>query len=326
MVGSRSPACAGLLQLGRASVLLVLAGSIARADTPIDRPEAIEVDREAPPAGRIEFGFDGGAPGSVWAAGIQLGYLDQPITLHTTTRETHPVRRRETVALGGAFAFGPSFIVDARLPLAHQVGDRLTGFGDDQPLDRWVLGDLALGARARVIESGPFSAFVRGLLTLPTGDDHNFAGDAKWSASWLLIGRATLPMGIVIAATGGIRLRGAEVTIADRLVGDELAFGAGVIAPIPPIAHLWCDPQQVKLAAEVVGVLGDNIAHHRGPSPAEARIGIVTQPSPALTFGLRVGTALDDQIGAPRFRAMLELAWHGPEPVAAPPAPASDEP
>ena len=300
----------------------------AHAETPIERPEAIEVDRDAPPPGRVEFGFDGGGPVSVWAAGLQLGYVDQPITLHTATRESHPVRRRETVALGGAFAVGPSIVFDARLPLSHQVGDRLAGFGDDLPLDRWVLGDLGVGARVRVVANEGFAAFVRGQLTLPTGDDRNFAGDAKWSASWLLVGRASLPNKIVVAASAGVRLRGAEVMIADRLVGDELAFGLGLIAPIPPLGHLWCDSDQVRLAAEVSGALGDNVAHQRSPSPVELRIGLVTKPSSALTLGVRLGTALDDQIGAPRFRAMVELAWHGPapQPERTSPGPTGDDP
>jgi hypothetical protein len=304
----------------RVPLLVAVLVATAHADTPVDVPESIEVDRDAPPAGRVEFGFDGGAPVGEWAAGVQLGWLDRPIAFRTATRETHPVARRETVALGGAFSLGPSFVIDGRLPLAHQVGDRLHGLGDDRALDRWVTGDLGVGGRLRVVARDSVSAFVRGQLTLPTGNERQFAGEPSWTAAWMLIGRVSLPYGIVAAATGGIRLRGAEVKVGDRLVGDELSGGVGVSAPIPPIAQLWCVADQVKVAAELVGVLGDSVAGQHSPSPAEARIGVVTRPRPELALGVHIGTGLDDQIGSPRFRAMVELVWQGPEPAPAAPA------
>jgi hypothetical protein len=39
---------------------------------------------------------------------------------------------------------------------------------------------------------------------------------------------------------------------------------------------------------------------------------VVGKPLPALAIGVRAGIGLDDQIGAPRFRAMIELAWQAP--------------
>ena len=92
--------------------------------------------------------------------------------------------------------------------------------------------------------------FVRGELTLPTGDDSDFAGDNRYSFAWSLIGRATFGSGIVAAATGGIRFRGAEVMIGDRLAGDELTGGLGLSVPVPPIAGLWCEADQLRIATE----------------------------------------------------------------------------
>jgi len=65
----------------------------------------------------------------------------------------------------------------------------------------------------------------------------------------------------------------------------------------------------------VLGALGDDVAKKRGPSPAEARIGILSKPRDWFSVALRVGTHLDDQIGAPRLRAMLELVYTGPKVV-----------
>ena len=107
------------------------------AQTPLNRPEAIEVDRDQTPPGQAELGFDGGGSIGNWALGAELGLLEHPIRFHTVNVKTYPVLRRETVALGGALALGDDVIVDARMPLAHQVGQRLQSSVD--------CGDLRTG-------------------------------------------------------------------------------------------------------------------------------------------------------------------------------------
>ncbi len=305
----------------RSAALVLLLAARAAADTPVTRPEATDLDRDTTPPGRVEFGFDGGAPVGAYAFGVQLGYLEHPLRLHTVEVRTFPVEHRETLFLGGALALGDSVVVDARMPLSHQVGPRMTELGDDRPLDHWVPGDLALGARLRVVDRGGFSAFFRARLTLGTGDDGDFAGEEHWTAAWMLIGRADVGHGLVIAATGGIHLRDAEVQIADRLLGDELVYAAGAAYALPPIAGLWCEPDQLRVTAEVDGILGDRVGGQRGPSPVEARIGVVGKPRSDLAIGVHVGLGLDDQIGAPLVRAMLEVAWQAPAPPPQPPGP-----
>jgi hypothetical protein len=291
----------------RALALVALLAATAWGETPLARPEAIEVDRDAPPPGRVELGFDGGAPLDGLAVGAQVGYVSDPITVRTSALTVHPVHRRETIALGGALGLG-SIVVDVRIPVAHQVGTRLAGLGDDHPLDRWVLGDVALGVRLGVAERGALHAFVRGELTLPSGDDDSFAGAASWTGAIQLIARASLP-GVVLAATGGIRLRGSEVQVADRVVGNELFGGVGAVVGLPPVWGLWCKADQLGVAGELVGVLGDKLGGQRGPSPVEARLAVIGHPLPELAIGVRAGLGLNDQIGAPQLRAMLEVAW-----------------
>ncbi len=287
-------------------------GRPARADAPVQRPTAIEIDRDAAPPGRTELGFDGGAPVAGWGATLGVGWLERPLTFTTVDGTTLPVRRRQTLALGGALALGEAVVLDARLAAAHQIGDRLRP-AEPRALDKYVLGDLRLGARLRVTGGERRAMFVRGELTLPTGDDGDFAGEARWTLAWQLAGRLVLPRGITVAAAAGIRLRGAEVAIGDRLAGDELTGALGVAVPIPPLSPLWCEAEQVKLTAEVVGVLGDDVGGGRGPSPAEARLGLVTRPRPGVTIGVRIARGLTDEIGAPRARVTLELTY-GPAP------------
>ena len=311
----------------RALVALAIVARTAHADTPVLRPEAIEVDREAPPPGRAEFGFDGGAAVGAWAASAQLGFVDDPIVLHSGDRVKYPVAHRETLALGAAYSVidTGSLVVDARLPLAHQVGDRLVGLGDMQHLEHWVIGDLAVGARVRIASTEGLQAFARFVATLPTGDDHDFAGEARWAYSSALIARFALPGNAVLAATSGILLRAAEVQVGDRIVGNELFGGIGVAVGLPPIAGLWCVPDQLRVTGELVGELGDKVGVQRGPSPAEARLGVIGRPLPELAIGVRAGLGLDDQVGSPQFRALLEVTWQAPAPPAVPQQAAGDD-
>jgi hypothetical protein len=178
-----------------------------------------------------------------------------------------------------------------------------------------VPGDLRFGGRIRLVAGPRVATFVRGEVSLPTGDDRDLAGEPSWTLAWNLIGRFTLPAGIAAAVTGGVRFRGAEVLIADRLVGDELFGALGVSVPIPPVRPLWCDAEQVRLSGEVVAILGNDVASQRGPSPAEARIGLVTRPRGGVVIGIRIGTGLGDELGAPRFRGLVELAYQPAAPT-----------
>lgn len=299
-----------------ALLVVALLSASAAAETPINRPSAIDIDRDASPPGRPELGFDGGAPlDGGWAASLQLGWLERPLVFTTPAGESTPVARRQTVFLGGAVALGPGALVDLRLPLAHQTGDRLMlagGGGTPGALDRWVLGDLHVGLRARVVGRPTFSVFARGDIGFPTGNEDSFAGDSGWNLAWSLIGRFVLPADVTLAAAGGIRLRGDEVIVADRIQSNELFAHAGIAVPVPPIRPLWCVPEQVKLTAEIAGVLGDRVAGAQGPSPIEARVGLVTHPRDNVTLGFRVGAGLvSDEIGAPRWRALVELTLWG---------------
>jgi hypothetical protein len=291
-------------------VLASIAG-VAHAEDPAVRPTGFEADREGPPPGQAEFSFDGGAPVPGWAISAQLGYLDRPFSLMTSRIEAYPVRHRQTLALGAALAVTPSVLVDARFPMAHQSGTRMQGLGDETPLDTWVLGDLGLGARLRLVARERYAMFVRGQLSLGTGDDFDLAGEVNFTAAWMLIGRAMPTDRLTIAGQAGVRFRGREVIVADRILGDELFGALGVAYQLPAVRGLYCDANQVRVTAELLGVLGNDVGALRGPSPLEARVGVVSRIRPWWAVAARVGTGLNDQIGAPQFRALVELVYAG---------------
>lgn len=299
---------------------------VAGADRPRDTPAAVEVDRDAAPAGRVGLGFDGGEPVDAWGVSLVAGWIERPIELAAGafgggSPASRPVRRRQTLALGGALALGDSVVLDAALRASHQVGDRLAAAGNSDRLARFVAHDLRLGVRIRVVGDRQTAALVRGDLTLPTGNAEQFAGDAAWTAAWSLIGRATLARDIAIAANAGIRLHGAEVAVGDRLIGNALFAAAGIAVPLPVLGLRGLD---ASLTGALLGSLGDHVGDLSGPSPLEARIGVIARPRRELAIGARVGVGLDDQIGAPHLRAAIEVAWtprveRRAEPAAPPP-------
>jgi hypothetical protein len=290
------------------------APAIASADTPRDTPAAVEVDRETAPAGRVGQGFDDGEPVDAWGVSIAAGWIERPIRLEAGSLgggspATEPVRRRQTLALGGAITLGDSVVFDAALRGSHQVGDRLRAGGDPGRLARFVLHDLRLGVRIRVVGDSARAALLRADLTLPTGNDAQLAGDARWTAAWGLIGRATLAGDVVIAAHAGVRLHGAEVAVGDRLIGDALFAAAGVAVPLGALG-LGGPGGRVAVTGAVLGWLGDDdVGGLPGPNPFEARLGAIVKPRPELAIAVHAGAGLDDQIGAPAFRALLQAAW-----------------
>lgn len=291
-----------------AIVASALAASMPAAAQPAS---AIEVERDGAPPGRTELGFDGGAPVDGWGATLAFTSLARPIVLAGPDGERAPVRQRATLVPGGALALGEVAVIDARLAGSSQSGDRLAALGVARPLDRYVLHDLRLGARVRVAgtASGTRAVFARGELTLPTGDAGDFAGEASWTLAWQLIGRFVLPRDVVVAGAAGVRFRGAEVRIGDRLVGDEVTGALGVVVPLPWQPCAAWPVADVRVTAELAGVLGDDVGAGRGPSPAEARGGALARLGRSFTLGARVGRGLGDQLGAPAWRAVAELTY-----------------
>jgi hypothetical protein len=341
-VRARGPAVASIV----IAVLAGAAGQRARADRPRDTPAAIEVDRDTAPAGRVGFGFDGGEPVDAWGASIAATWIARPIALDAGafgggSPPSEPVRRRETLTLGGAFALGEAVVLEAALRASHQLGDRLRAAGNPDGLARYVVHDLQLGGRIRVVGDDERAALLRADLTLPSGNAEQFAGDASWTAAWRLIGRATLARGIAVAANAGIRLHGAEVAVGDHVIGNALFAAAGVAAPLSALGMSGV-AERVAVTAELEGSLGDHVGQLSAPSPLELRLGAIVRATPALSIAVRAGFGLDDQIGAPSFRAVLAAAWTprverpaGPaqpaaqpaaEPGAEPPVEPPDEP
>jgi hypothetical protein len=289
----------------RLALLVMLVPTLASAETqPPGNPAAIEVDRADTPPGRTELGFDGGAPLPSWGVSLAGQWLSAPMTLGST----EPVAHRQSALLGAAVAIGNSLVLDTRLAFSTQTGDRLAAYDDVNELDGFVIGDVGLGARIRVAGTDRRAVFGRGDVSFPSGDDHDFAGESSYTLAWRLIGRVTLPAEVVIAGSLGFRLRGDEVRVSDKLMSDELTYAVGAVVPLPPLPRVWCE-QQAFVTAELTGIVGNDVGSGTGPSPIEARIGVLSRPRPAWAIAARIGHGLTDEIGSPSLRATLEVSF-----------------
>jgi hypothetical protein len=248
-------------------------------------------------------------PSLAWAAGIWTSMMARPIVFNDVTtgeEATVPVEWRLGFEAHGAIGLGARYQVGLAIPWAAQAGDRLQGTGiDGRELQRLVLGDVRVHGKAR-IAGAPGQRGLASALTfdvsLPTGDDGDFAGEAGPVVAWrLLLGwrgaRAA------VAGNLGVRLRTEEVVLLSpaRPHGNEITSGLAASVALPDVGMRW------DAIGEAVFVVGDSIgAGTRGPSPGELRAGLrlaVTETWAVTVLG-GAGVTPDD-VGSPRWRFAL---------------------
>lgn len=264
-------------------------------------------DADVPAAGRWVV------TGSTWIA-------SRPIVLRalsTGAEASEPVRLRWGQEVAIARGLGARYLVGLAVPAALQWGDRLAGIGlSEASLQRAVLGDLRLHGRARIVgapgETG-LAAAVAAALTLPTGDDGDFAGEAGAVLAWgLRAGYRTAD--VAITGGAGLRLRTEEVVLLSpaRPHGNELTASLGAAVRLGPLGRQFGGSDRAWALAEVEAVLGDDAGTGaRGPSPAEARLGVRAQIHHCWSVALAAGGGFrPDEIGSPGYRLIAQVTFH----------------
>jgi hypothetical protein len=304
-----------------ALALIATAGGVAHAQEVHAKP-AISVERYTPPPGQPAYlGADDPdvLPDGKLAFDAASWYAARPITLRdlmTGAVVTVPVAWRAGLDLGIARGLGDRWQLGLAVPMALQGGDRLRGIGlSDIPLDRAVLGDIRLYAKARLVgapgERG-LAATVALTAVLPTGDDGDFAGEEGAVYEWRLAAGWRADRW-AIAANAGARIRTDEVTLISpaRPNGDELIGALAGEVAVPAVGRLLGGDDHFWATAEIDGVLGDSIGgSQRGPSPVEARAGARVRLCSVWSLTAGVGAGLTPhEIGAPAWRALVNLTW-----------------
>ena len=305
-----------------AAAVVVATAGVARAQEDVHQKPAISVERFTPPPGAAAFlGADDPdvLPDAGWAFDAATWYASRPITLRDLTTGavvTVPVAWRQGLDLGLARGLADRWQLGLALPMALQGGDRLRGIGlSEKPLDRAVLGDLRLYAKARLVgepRAPGLAATVDLTLVLPTGDDGDFAGEEGPVYEWRLAAGWRAPRW-AITANAGARIRSDEVTLLSpaRPNGDELVGALAGEVAVPAVGRLLGGDDHAWAIAEVDGVLGDSIGGGtRGPSPVEARVGARVRLCSVWSLTAGAGAGLTPhEIGAPAWRGLVSLTW-----------------
>jgi len=296
--------------------LALLSPRAARAQDPTIRHDAaFSLDRLAPPPGpgvfvQVEDGDV--AERGAWSATASLSFESRPLVVRhalTGAELSVPVRTRTGLDLGVAVGVGHGVQLGLSLPVVlYQSGDRLRGLDLPEPdgsraLAAAALGDVRLAAKLNLVtpERGLGQAWGAAVtVTLPTGDETQFAGEAAPMVEFHLIASWRAP-DWALAVNLGPRFRSEEVPFLspDVTLGNELVWGAAASARAP----WWPELEGV---AELGGARGDE-----GVSPVEARLGARYRVDAWWTVGaiVGVGVAGADDVGAPVWRGVIDLRW-----------------
>ncbi len=310
-----------LVGLGCAAVVVAAGGAGARAQ----QETGLSVERLTPPPGAGVFFSAEDAdvlPDHSWRLAAVGSLMSRPLVLRELESGdlvSEPVRLRLGYDLAGAVGVGGRWQLGAALPIvAAQDGDRLQGIDlDETSLRPVTLGDVRLHGKVRIVgragERGPGLA-VAATLSLPTGDDENFAGEKGITVGWNAIGSYAAP-GWRVALAVGPRLRAEKVVFLSpaRASGGELTAALAAEAAVPYLAD-----HALSVLFEYALVRGDEPTPGstvRGPSPEEVRFGLRWRASArwTLTGGAGFGTT-PAQIGSPAWRAILAASWRSPSP------------
>jgi outer membrane protein OmpA-like peptidoglycan-associated protein len=168
------------------------------------------------------------------------------------------------------------------------------------------LGDLRLSAKVLLLRARAFELSAAAALTLPTGDEMNFAGGK--TATFTPRAVLGFEVGRVRAAiNGGYRLRGQSM-IGALVVGDEVLLGAGASVAVVR-RHFWLIGEGYLAA----GVQGPSTNEDKA---AELLGGVRWAAIGPWTLSLAGGVGLTHGYGAPGVRAIASFGYlpQPPEP------------
>lgn len=235
-----------------------------------------------------------------WAVGLTLNQTMNPITLvsHMRPGETdQPVTSRSMAELGFSYALADRFEVGGLFPIMSQSGDQPM-FSGLAPAEGTALGDIAVHAKASLVDSSPLSLGASTTVTLPTASADQFAGVD--GVSLHLRGIAGVESGrVMVGANGGLRVRGAS-ELGDISQGNELTYGlAGAYRVLPELSAI----------GEIYGAFGMGSDETKGVSPLEWLGGARYRVSQQVSVSGGVGWGLISGIGAPDFRGFVHLTY-----------------
>jgi len=238
-------------------------------------------------------------PGFGLGGGVIFNYANDPFVYRYDDESVAEYPILETVGTADAVLFAnmPEKIpvrLGAVLPL-HLVS---SGYRVDGAR---LLGDMRFKAAVEIIERGDqgFGLGVDGQMTVPTGNEETWLGDAK--ATFGGGATASIAAGPAVAlARMGFETNSGQI-LDDVVWGNRLNWGVG---------GSFALAEELFLSAEV---LGDHIlasADAPGSSPVEAVAALHLLPWESLVVHAGGGMGLSSGIGAPDWRVIGGVTWN----------------
>ena len=249
-------------------------------------------------------------------AQLHLSYANDPLVYERNlgdagTEDRSVVRHHLVGTLGVSLGLMDRFVVFAALPvnlLMDGDSDLPTGV---PPADDFGLGDLAIGARARLLgEQGDLFGLAAQLrLTAPMGQG-NYRGDDNLTFHPEVLAELR-PGSLRFTLNLGARVRENQTFPGEVEIGDELTFGLGLTAPL---YGDYQDPSAIRLDihAQVFGASGFGDFFGREETPVEALAGLKLHHPSGWVAGLAGGGGVMRGFGAPDGRIVATVGWLQP--------------
>ncbi len=232
--------------------------------------------------------------------GLYLNYAYEPLILTrlSTGEEVKLLEHQlqaDLLAALGLFDFA-ELGVAMPLTLWQSAGDNGDTLGV-RDLDGFVAGDLRLYPKFRLIdnEGQGFGLAALALVTLPTGSQANYQGNASVTAEPRVVGEYAFNERGRIAGSVGVLLR-EDQELFNIQVGHELTWGAS-------FAYRFAEVP-AALIGEVYGKRGLSDADSE-ETPAELSVAGRWWPVPLHALTLGVSRGLTEGYGSPAFRAYV---------------------
>jgi outer membrane protein OmpA-like peptidoglycan-associated protein len=240
------------------------------------------------------------------AVRAHLDYLRDPIVYEThngdaTTEQAALVRNQLRLWLGGSLALWQRLLVYAHVPLdvwmtGRAIGElpTATGFG---------MGDVGLGVRGLIMDTGLLRLGAQLSLTLPTANDPRdtpgVSGDSGATLVPRLLGElyfGKLRLGLDL----GLRVR-RRVELPTVRLSDQLLYGLALrVALLRELLHASAELFGSTLSADV---------GRRDTTALEALLGLDLRPAAGWSVGVAGGAGLLRGYGTPDFRLLLRAQW-----------------
>jgi outer membrane protein OmpA-like peptidoglycan-associated protein len=233
------------------------------------------------------------------AFGTFVNYAKNPLVARSETgalMPEAPVSDRVEMTLLASYGLADRVELTLALPFLQQSG---SGGDIGLPVGEGMsLGDVSLAGRVRLVNAGKLSLGASASLTLPTGDNTQYAGTESVNVH----ARAIVGFdagALRLAGNVGFRLRGGRASLGPVEQENEVTFGLG--------AGL-----RLTKGLDVMGELYGNqglVDSSASVSPMEVIGGLRWWPAKALAVTGGAGFGLRNGIGAADMRVFVGLAW-----------------